>query len=85
MTGRQVKTTTTEPDEVKEDQWPNSLKTRYITDPKNLTAERPALKNDRVSVREELAKYSNSQSVEEEGQVRVELASPCTFDVFVDP
>ena len=36
------------------DQWPNNLNTRYVTDPKNLTAERPALKNDPVRAAENM-------------------------------
>ena len=41
--------------------------------------------DDCVSVYIEFAVDKNLQSVEEEGQVRVELAPLCTFDVFVDP
>ena len=58
---------------------------RYVTDPKNLIAERPALKTGHVSVCGERAEHRNSQSIEEEGQVRVELTSPCTLDVVIDP
>jgi hypothetical protein len=39
----------------------------------------------RVSVYAEHAEHRNSQSVEKEGQVRVELASLCTLDVVVNP
>ena len=58
---------------------------RYVTDPKNLTAERPALENYRVSAYGEPVVHRNSQCVEKESQVRVELASSCAFDVVVDP
>lgn len=58
---------------------------RYVTDPRNLTAERPALKDDSIRVDREHAEHRNSQSVEEEGQVRVELVSSCALDVLVDP
>ena len=58
---------------------------RYVTDPKNLTAERPALKKNLVSVCGERAKCTGSQGIKEEGQIRVELAPPCTLKVVVNP
>lgn len=78
-------TTSTASSETKGDQWPNSLKMRYVTDPKNLTAESPALQNARVSACGKCAKHRNSQSIEEESQVRVKLAPLCVLDVVVDP